>query len=66
MRRVIQVGTIAATLLLAGCMHSELKAPCSSSEGYVSFTSVPDRCGPMRRIDVPRETLERAAGQAPS
>ena len=52
--------TVLATL--GGCGHSEVKAPCSASEGYMSFSSQ-DRCGPMRPINVPSERPER--GPAP-
>lgn len=47
---------------LAGCGHSEVKAPCSASEGYMSFGSQ-DRCGPMRPVNAPIERPER--GPAP-
>lgn len=47
---VSAVVTVAITL--AGCGHSEVKAPCSASEGYMSFASL-DRCGPMRPINAP-------------
>lgn len=40
---------------LAGCGHSEVKAPCSASEGYMSL-GVEDRCGPMRPINEPSKS----------
>lgn len=42
--------------VLGGCGHSEVKAPCSASEGYMSFAAQ-DRCGPMRPINVPAERV---------
>lgn len=45
---------------LAGCGHSDVKAPCSASEGYMSFASQ-DRCGPMRPVNVPAERVESGA-----
>jgi hypothetical protein len=43
---------LAAAAPLAGCGHSEVKAPCSASEGYMSL-GTEDRCGPMRPINEP-------------
>ena len=44
---------ICATLGLAACGHSDLKAPCEATEGALSYAEVPRDCGPMRRVNEP-------------
>lgn len=64
MRVLVTLSVIlAAAAPLAGCGHSEVKAPCSASEGYMSL-GVEDRCGPMRPIKEPSKsaTPERPPG----
>ena len=61
MRVLVQGGAVLATLLLAGCGHSEVKAPCSASEGYMSLVSTADQCGPMRPVNSPGDTPSATA-----
>ncbi len=57
MRVLLILSVMLATVAsLAGCGHSEVKAPCSASEGYMSFASQ-DRCGPMRPVNAPSERV---------
>ena len=55
---------LTVALTLGGCGHSEVKAPCFASEGYMSFSSE-DRCGPMRPINVPAGGERRPAPGTP-
>lgn len=67
MRVMVQAGTVVLTMLLGGCGHSEVKAPCSASEGYMSLGSAADRCGPMRPVNMPDGISDQArrAGRGP-
>lgn len=64
MRVLITLSAVFAAAALAGCGHSEVKAPCSASEGYMSFESE-DRCGPMRPINAPAGAERRPAPGTP-
>jgi len=56
-RLVAMVGLCAA-LGLAGCGHSDLKAPCEAAEGALSYAEVQHDCGPMRRVNAPFDELD--------
>ncbi len=56
-RLVAMVGLCAA-LGLAGCGHSDLKAPCEATEGALSYAAIPHDCGPMRPVNAPFDALD--------
>lgn len=70
--RFLRFALVAAGVsALAACGHSELRAPCSTSEAYASLSAYADPCGPMRRVnqdpDLPpefRQLLDEKAAPA--
>ena len=66
-RRLIAMAGLCAALGLAGCGHSDLKAPCEATEGALGYAEMPHDCGPMRRVNGPLRAIDRvtAAGTAP-
>ena len=60
-RRLLALIGFCAALGLAGCGHSDLKAPCEASEGALSYAEMPHDCGPMRRVNAPFDALDHAS-----
>ena len=59
--RILALIGLCGALGLAGCGHSDLKAPCEAAEGALSYAEMPHDCGPMRRVNVPFDALDHAA-----
>ena len=60
-RRLVAVAGLCGALGLAGCGHSDLKAPCEATEGALSYAEMPHDCGPMRRVNTPFDALDHAS-----
>jgi len=58
-RRLVAMAGLCAALGLAGCGHSDLKAPCEATEGALSYAEMPHDCGPMRPVNAPFDALDR-------
>ena len=59
--RLLAMAGLCAALCLAGCGHSDLKAPCEPAEGALGYAEMPRDCGPMRRVNVPFDALDRGS-----
>lgn len=66
-RRLVAMAGLCAALGLAGCGHSDLKAPCEATEGALAYAETPHDCGPMRRVNGPLAAIDRItlAGTVP-
>ena len=66
-RRLLALIGFCAALGLAGCGHSDLKAPCEAAEGALSYAELPHDCGPMRPVNGPLGAIDRVttAGTEP-
>ena len=60
-RRLVTMAGLCAALGLAGCGHSDLKAPCEAAEGALSYAEMPHDCGPMRPVNAPFDALDHAS-----
>ena len=58
-RRLVAIAVLCAALGLAGCGHSDLKAPCEATEGALAYAETPHDCGPMRRVNGPLAAIDR-------
>ena len=58
-RRLLAMAGLCAALGLAGCGHSDLKAPCEVAEGTLNYAEMSHDCGPMRRVNAPFDALDR-------
>jgi len=64
LKKILRAAIAAAALsALTACGHSELRAPCGTSEAYASLSAYADPCGPMRRVNLPPE-FRRLLGEA--
>ena len=59
LRRLVAMAGLCAALGLAGCGHSDLKAPCDATEGALAYAEMPHDCGPMRRVNGPLGAIDR-------
>lgn len=66
-RRLLALIGFCGALGLAGCGHSDLKAPCEAAEGALSYAEVPRDCGPMRPVNGPLGAIDHVttAGTEP-
>ena len=58
-RLLLSAAGLWAALGLAGCGHSDLKAPCEAAEGALAYAEMPHDCGPMRRVNGPLGAINR-------